>query len=310
LNNLPFDLEELIIIRSIVKYGSFRKASFQLGISQPSITLRVRILERKIGRQIFLRKIPITLTESGIILYRYSEKILFLCEEASVTLKNLKLSKQSVTIGATQTIGTYLMPQVLGLFKKKYNNIDLTLEIHSSRKICWYVANGQIDFAIIGGKVPNELDRILEIIPYAEDELALIISKNHTLRSEKFIKKEDLYRLNFITFNKDSTIQKLINDILKDNNIDLTRISTVMELNTVEGIKNAVQSGLGASFISVSALSKELENQNLIKLKVENIFIKRTLNIVAHPLKYKNKSFQVFLNEILNTLTSLPIKIF
>ena len=71
LNNLPFDLEELIIVRSIVKYGSFRKASFQLGISQPSITLRVRILEKKIGRQIFLRKIPITLTESGIILYKY-----------------------------------------------------------------------------------------------------------------------------------------------------------------------------------------------------------------------------------------------
>lgn len=307
MKNLPFNLEDLIVIRTIVKYGSFKKAGIQLGVSQPTISFHIKNLEKKIGKLIFIRKIPLSLTESGIILYRYSEKILFLCEEACITLNKIKFIEKEIIIGASQTVGTYLMPQVLKLLKKKYPNVNLKLEIYSSKKICWLIANGQIDFAIIGGKIPNELKEILEIIPYAEDELALIVSKTHHLineenfkNNEENIRKEDLYRMKFINLNKNSTLQKIINEILEKNNIDLKRLSIIMELNTIEGIKNAVQSGLGFSFISVLALIKELESKSLVKLKIKDINIKRVLNIVVHSSKYNDKSFQVFLNEILN----------
>lgn len=80
-----------------------------------------------------------------------------------------------------------------------------------------------------------------------------------------------------------------------------------MELNSVEAIKNAVQSGLGAAFVSLSAIAKELELGILHKVKIEDITIKRTLSIVVNPNKYKSKASETFSNEILTLFVSSSI---
>ena len=235
-----------------------------MGLSQSGITLRIQKLEKNLKIKIFTRDQKVSLTAAGYILYKYGEKIVFLYQEAYTLLKSVRnqttsMSQEFLKIGASQTIGTYLMPQILGLFKKQYPNINVQLEVQSTRRICWCVANGQLDFAIVGGEIPEKLQGALEIIPYAEDELALILPIYHPLSSHKEIKKEELYRLNFITLNSNSTIQKAIDKILQSNGIDTKQLIIEMELNTIEGIKNAVESGLGAAFISVSAIKRELQ---------------------------------------------------
>ena len=67
-----------------------------------------------------------------------------------------------------------------------------------------------------------------------------------------------------------------------------------MELNSIEAIKNAVQSGLGAAFVSVSAISKELELSTIHWAKIEGITIKRTLSIVFNPKRYQLKAAKIF----------------
>jgi len=218
-------------------------------------------------------------------------------------LQNLQCG--TLIVGASQTTGTYLMPRLIGLFRQKYPQVSVQLQVHSTRRISWGVANGQINLAVIGGEVPIELKNTLQITAYAEDELALILPKAHPFSTLPSIQKEDLYRLRFIALDKQSTIRKVIDKVLNQNDIDSTRFKIEMELNSVEAIKNAVQSGLGASFVSVSAISKELELGILTWVKIEDITIKRMLSIIVNPNRYTSKASEKFSKEIL-TLFSTP----
>jgi DNA-binding transcriptional LysR family regulator len=296
MKELPFTLDQLKILRTIVIEGNFKRAAESLYLSQPALSLQIQNLEKYLNSPLFERyKKRIKLTDSGQLLLRYGNRILSLCEEtyrAIVDLKNLQSG--NLIVGASQTTGTYLMPKLIGLFRQKYPQINVQLQINSTKRIAWAVANGQIDIAIIGGEVPLELKEVLNILPYAEDELALILPKSHLLCKVEKIRKEDLYSLKFITLNSNSTLRKLIYKILQQNGIDSNLFKIEMELNSVEAIKNAVQAGLGAAFVSVSSITKELELDLLHWSKIENINIKRMLCVIENPNRYKCKTYKNF----------------
>ena len=259
--DLPFTLDQLRILKAIASEGSFKKAADSLYISQPAVSLQVHNLERQLNVLIFDRgNRKALLTEEGDMLLRYGNRILSLCDETCRAIDDLhNLQGGTLIVGASQTTGTYLMPRLIGLFRQKYPQVAVQLQVHSTRRIAWSVANGHINLAIIGGEVPLELKNMLQVTSYAEDELALILPKSHPFSTLTSIQKEDLYRLRFIALDRQSTIRKVIDKVLNQNGIDSTRFKIEMELNSVEAIKNAVQSGLGAAFVSVSAIAKELE---------------------------------------------------
>ena len=178
------------------------------------------------------------------------------------------------------------------------------MQVHSTRKISWGVANGSIDLAVIGGEVPHELQNTLEIISYAEDELALILPLSHSFSSREFIQKEDLYCLSFISLNTQSTIRNVIEKTLNQHGIDSSYFKIEMELNSIEAIKNAVNSGLGAAFVSVSAITKELELGMFHWAKIDGIQIKRTLSILFNPKRYYSNATKIFKDEILGMLAT------
>ena len=301
MSNLPFTLDQLMILQTISKEGSFKKAAEKLYISQPAVSLQIQNLEKQLDAPIFYRdKRKAYLTETGELLKKYCDRILSLCEETCRALDELQTFQSgALVIGASQTTGTYLMPRLIGIFRHKYPQISIELQVHSTRRISWGVANGKIDLAIVGGEVPKELTNTLEITSYAEDELALILPISHPFSSLDFIRKEDLYRLRFIALDTQSTIRNVIESTLTQNGIDSSYFKIEMELNSVEAIKNAVQSGLGAAFVSVSAISKELDLQMLHWAKIEGITIKRTLSIITNPKRYHSNVTQLFKEELL-----------
>ena len=104
-------------------------------------------------------------------LLRYCEKILNQCDEACGAIEDLhNLKGGTLIIGASQTTGTYLMPRMIGVFRQKFPDVSVQLQVHSTRRTGWSVANGQLDLAIIGGELPTELNELLEIIPYKDTQ--------------------------------------------------------------------------------------------------------------------------------------------
>jgi DNA-binding transcriptional LysR family regulator len=307
--DLPFTLDQFRILKAISLEGSFKKAAESLYISQPAVSFQIQALEKQLNVPIFNRnKKKIVFTEEGQTILMYANRILGLCDETCRAMEDLQnLQGGTLVVGASQTTGTYLMPRLIGLFRQKYPQVSVQLQVYSTRRISWGVANGQINLAVIGGEVPRELKNILQVRSYAEDELVLILPKSHPFSKLSSIQKEDLYRLRFIALDKQSTIRKVIDTVLNQNGIDTTRFKIEMELNSVEAIKNAVQSGLGASFVSISAIGKELELGILHWAKIEDVTIKRTLSIIANPNRYTSKASEKFSQEIL-TLFSPPSK--
>jgi DNA-binding transcriptional LysR family regulator len=302
--HLPYTLEQLVILRAVAKGGSFKNAAQSLFLTQPAVSLQIQNLEKQLKTNLFDRtKKQIELTEAGTLLLRYSNRILALCEESSRVLDDLsELQSGKLVIGASQTTGTYLMPKIIGLFQQKYPNINVQLNVDSTRKVAWHLMNRQVDIGIVGGKIPKELRKILEITPYVEDELALIVPPSHPYVKLECIKKEDHYDLKFISLNSYSTIRTVVDDTLSKNGIDVTRLKVEMELNSIEAIKNAVQSSLGAAFVSVSAITKELELNLLNCVRIEDVKINRKLCLILNPNRYKSKASENFTKEILTLL--------
>ncbi|NCJ06847.1 LysR family transcriptional regulator [Synechococcales cyanobacterium C] len=307
MTDLPFTLDQLRILKAIAAEGSFKRAADSLYVSQPAVSLQVQNLERQLDVPLFDRGgRRAQLTEAGHLLLSYGDRILALCQETCRAIEDLQnLQGGTLIIGASQTTGTYLMPKLIGLFRHQYPEVAVQLHVHSTRRTCWSVVNGQVDLAIIGGEVPPEVKESLEMTPYAEDELALVLPRSHPLAGSSQIQREDLYRLNFIALDAQSTIRKVIDQILIRSNIDPRLLKIEMELNSIEAIKNAVQSGLGAAFVSVSAIEKELELGALKQVSIDNVVVKRVLSLIINPSRYRSKAAEIFITEVLPQFSSL-----
>lgn len=308
MSDIPFTLDQLRILKAIAAEGSFKRAADTLFVSQPAVSLQVQNLEKQLNVPLFDRGgRKAQLTQAGHLLLSYGEKVLILCQETCRAIEDLQnLQGGSLIVGASQTTGTYLLPRMIGLFRQKYPEVSVQLQVHSTRRTSWGVANGQVDLAIIGGEVPAELQEILQVIPYAEDELALILPVAHPLAQVEMIHKEDLYKLNFITLDAQSTIRKVIDKVLSQHEIDSKRLKVEMELNSIEAIKNAVQSGLGSAFVSVTAIEKELEMGIIHAAKIKDVEIKRTLAVILNPTRYRSKAAEAFIKEILPQFSTYP----
>ena len=302
---LPFTLQQLRILKAIATEKNFTRAASSLYISQPALSKQIKLLEESLGTILINRqRNNISLTESGEIFLQYSERILILCEESCRALIDLKKGDRgNLKVGASQTIGTYLMPRILALFAQNYPQIDLKVQVDSTRSISHSIIKREIDIAIVGGEISKKLKKKLTIQPFVYDELSLIISKSHPFALKQSIKKEDLYCLDFITLHSSSTIKKFIDNTLIQNKIQTNELRTILQLNSIEGIKTAVSLGLGAAFVSSSSIDKEIQLKQLTIVKIEGLNIKRQLSIISNPECYKSKAFHLFYEELIRLKT-------
>lgn len=312
MSDLPFTLDQLRILKAIAAEGSFKRAADSLYVSQPAVSLQVQNLERSLAVPLFDRGgRRAQLTEAGHLLLEYGDRILSLCQETCRAIEDLQnLQGGTLIIGASQTTGTYMLPRMIGQFRQRYPEVAVQLHVHSTRRTAWAVANGQIDLAIIGGEIPPELQESLEAVAYAEDELALVMPVFHPLATNDVIARSDLYKLKFITLDSQSTTRKAIDQVLTKGGIETRRLRIEMELNSIEAIKNAVQSGLGVAFLSTSAIEKELQMGVIHRARIESVEVKRTLSVIFNPNRYRSKAAEAFTREILPQFTNRDLAFF
>ena len=307
--DVPFTLDQLRIVRAIAEHGSFRKAADKLFISQPAVSLQVQSLERSLEVLLFDRGgRRVVLTEAGHLLVDYSARILNLSEEACRALVDLQeLKRGTLMLGASQTVGTYMMPSLIGQFRQSYPQISVQLQVQSTRRVASGVAEGQLDLAIVGGSIPNNLVDQLEVSAYATDEFVLVRANPDAsacqfdsapgiegLEDGAMLSKEDLYQLRFISLNPQSTTKKAIDTTLESYGINPTKFQVEMELNSLEAIKNAVKAGLGVAFLSLTAVADDLTSGCLQQLPVEGLEVKRTLRMIFSPGRYQSQAAMSF----------------
>jgi len=170
---LPFTLQQLRILKAIASEKSFTRAADILFVSQPSLSKQIKALENRLNISLINRENnTVSLTEAGKLFLDYAERILALCEESCRALNDLKTGDRgNLTVGASQTIGTYLMPRVLALFAQNYPQMNIKVQVDSTRIIAKNVMDKEIDIAVVGGNVPEELQKKLSDIKFTTSDV-------------------------------------------------------------------------------------------------------------------------------------------
>ena len=269
-------LHQLRVFKAVADRLSFSAAAHDLRLSQPSVSYQVKELERAVGTDLFDRLGKhVALTQAGDLLYGYVRQTLNVIDEAAVALEELQgLARGSLKVGASTTVGIYVMPTALGAFKKLHPQLDVSLEIGGRFAIQEKVLRNELDLAVVG---PALKDPDLVVEPFINDELVVIAPREHPLAGRRSLTLKDLKEESFLMREEGSDTRAAVEKVARRANV---RLRVEMELGSNGAIKHAVESGLGIAILSRYAVGLEETAGKLALLDVEGFPVHRQWNLV------------------------------
>lgn len=280
----------LILFHAVATAGSFTKAAERLYISQPALSQQVGQLEAALGVKLFDR-LPrgVRLTHAGQILAAHAGRMQALDEQAQRQIQELRgLARGSLKIGASQTIGVYLMPEILGQFRRTHPHIDLDLQIANTEVIQQQLAENLLDIALTEGFIDQpDLDATI----FQQDNLIAIVPPGHPLLNKKSVTARQFCSEPMIVREHGSGTRAVIERALARKSIELTPI---MSLGSTEAIKRAVQAGIGVAIVSSLATTQEFEAGTLVELPLSDLQIRRPLHQLELHGKVRSPAVEAF----------------
>lgn len=284
------NIRKLEIFYQTAKCLNMSQVAKDMYISQPAISQCISEIESEIDTKLFDRiGKKLYLTHEGKIFYEYTRRILNIYEEGINVLRSSKSNKGNLVIGASTTIGTYIMPPIINRFNKKEKDIEISMIIDNKQNIEELILNNKVDIAFIEGTVSSK-EIILKNI--WTDELVFISSINHEWNGKEYLDLEDLKNNKFIIREDGSGTRERFEDFLKDKDIEF---DSYIELSNLEAILNYVKLNMGVSCVPyISILSEEsLKSINVYRIKEHNI--NRPLYSAIHKDKYISKPIKCFM---------------
>jgi DNA-binding transcriptional LysR family regulator len=275
----------LQVFFTVARLLSFTKAAESLHMTQPAVTFQVRQLEEYFNTRLFDRTHNrISLTEAGHRVYGYADKIFLLYNEMENAVREMTGEVSgSLTIGASTTIAEYMLPALLGDFKKRYPDINIHLKVSNSEGIVSMVENNTIDLGVVEAPVANK-NLVLERC--RADHLVAIVPPEHNEAARGSFTFEDLLKYPFICREEGSGTREVINEYMESvgSNADLLNIS--MELGSPEAVKGAVEAGMGISVVSAATVQKELKLGTLVAINLDPP-LERPFSFVHQKQKFR-----------------------
>ena len=284
------NIRKLEIFYQTAKCLNMSQVAKDMYISQPAISQCISEIESEIDTKLFDRiGKKLYLTHEGKIFYEYTRRILNIYEEGINVVRSSKSNKGNLVIGASTTIGTYIMPHIIHRFNKKEKDIEISMIIDNKHNIEELILNNKVDIAFIEGTVSSK-EIILKDI--WTDELVFISSINHEWNGKKYLDLEDLKNNKFIIREDGSGTRERFEDFLENKDI---KFDSYIELSNLEAILNYVKLNIGVSCVPyMSVLSEDsLKSINVYRIKGHNI--NRPLYSAIHKDKYISKPIKCFM---------------
>ena len=286
--------EELKTFISVVEYKNFTKAGEHLNLSQPSVSTHIKNLENTLGVTLINRSIKqktIFITESGYSLYKRAKEIVNLLDVACMEVKdNSNSIKGHLKLGASFTIGEYVLPTFLSYFSKKYPDIEVDVFIANTTSICSQLNELILDVGLIEGTASHSnfsqeyflKDKMVLTLPY-ESDLALNPFSLDKLQNQKWIVREE-----------GSGTREFLNMFLCTNEIIPKGI---MVFGSNYAVKEAVKHNLGITIISDLVTNPAVKNKELSVIELDNSYTRHFSYILPKNINISNAS-DIFLKEL------------
>ena len=245
----------LKVFRSVAERLNFRKAAEHLFLTQPAVTLQIKALEDELGVRLFDRAANrVSLTPKGLVLLRYAKKIAALASKAEQELgpEDGTFSGE-LSIGVSTTIAQYVLPRLIGAFLAEHPRVQLSLHSGNTEQIVELLLKSKVALGLIEGPARN---RGVQADAFMQDELVLITPPEFEVNH---FSSQQLLASNLLMREQGSGSRRVVETALEKASLRLKLFKSVMNLDSTEAIKSAVEAGLGIGFVSRWAISKELE---------------------------------------------------
>lgn len=247
----------LTVFRKVAEQLSFRKAAEELFLTQPAVSLQIKALEEELGVLLFDRSgSQVKLTATGATLLKYAEQSNSLLREAKLQISlSSGTHDGALTLGASTTIAQYVLPRLLSEFCTAHPKVHPRLVSGNTEQIVADVDEEKIALGFIEGPPRN---RDLTIVPFLEDELVLLAPAGHEWAERAEIEPAELVSAPLILRERGSGTRQIVELALERHHIRRSSLNVVMELDSVEAIKSAVEAGFGVGFASRWAIAKDV----------------------------------------------------
>jgi DNA-binding transcriptional LysR family regulator len=285
------DLHKLRTFAVVADQGNITRAARKLSTSQPAVSKQLSELEEALGTALFHR-LPrgVRLTEAGQILLRHAGRIFAAENAAESELAELSgLTRGRLSIGASTTIGSYLLPAVFSAFYREHPHVKLDLQIANTSVIQALVLDDQLDLGLTEG-FAGRAELAAEVVHY--DEMLVIAAPGHPLSRRRDVQARELEGFAFISRERGSGTRDVIEAALGQLGVELT---PVMALGSTEAIKNVVAGGVGLAVVSGLAVERELSSGRLVSIDVKDLTVRRPLHMVRLSGKRETPAVEAFI---------------
>lgn len=270
------NLHHLAIFHAIAKCSSVSAASRELHVSQPAISRQLHELESRLGVELFERRPRgMQLTEVGRLLLHYSKRIFALERSAESAVHDyLDLDVGSLEIGASQTIGNYLLPAILARFRVAHPRIRLTLDISNTASVAEGVDSYQYAVGFVEGPLP---DGDFEVMPLRRDRIVPLVASGHALASTPPESLGALAQQPILLRERGSGSRQVIEEAFARHAL---KINCAGEIGSSEALLRAAVAGVGVAWLSELGAATDLANGTVVKLPTHGLQIERGLNLI------------------------------
>lgn len=278
----------------LAKKGSFSRTAQELHLTQPAVSVHIKALEDFYGVGLFDRVDKrLVLTEAGKTLYGYAGQIFNLINETQRAISDFsELKRGSISVGASNNIGVYVLPSILGKFKNKFPEINIQVSIDTTRIIEQKILSNEIDIGIVEAQTRSS-DLVLE--QWGVEKLILITSPKHQWAKLKSIKPDLMIDEPFIVGGRGSGTRRVLEEKIPDV---VKKMKIFLELGSTEAVKKAVEENLGVSICGENTVSRELKSGQLKEIKIKGIELYKNFSIIYLKGKVITLAMKKFLKSL------------
>jgi DNA-binding transcriptional LysR family regulator len=288
----------LALFHAVARAGSISGGAAMARVSQPAVSKQIAQLEDELGVHL-LERLPrgCRLTEAGQILADYAHRWRSLENDAARAIEEYRgLKRGRLAIGASLTVGGYLLPAVIAEFHRRFPDIELQLEIANTEHIQRSLLEGTIELGLTEGPLESEE---LESTVFFQDELVAIAPAGHPLLKKGRVTVREICRESVILREEGSGTRAVMERALRRHGL---KIKPLLSLASPEAIKNAVVAGMGIAIVSRLIVALELQVGSLEIVSMKDLTIQRPLHL--QRIRGRSQSpAQVKFLEVLKALT-------
>ncbi|GAA0722183.1 LysR substrate-binding domain-containing protein [Dokdonella soli] len=286
---LAISPRQLEVFSAIASAGSVRAAADQLGLTQPAASMALAELERLLGAPLFDRQQRrLRLNAHGRELLPRAREIVERMRELGGRAADAE-PRGMLAVGASNTIGNYLVGELLGGFVAACPAVKLSLRVANSAEIL----AGVLDFSLDIGCIEGPLEHAdVERIAWRRDELKVCVRTDHPLARRRRLRAADLVGQRWILRESGSATRSIFEDASRGV---LGPLDVALELGQSEAIKQAVIAGLGIACLPGAAIDEAIAAGRLVALRTPFLVLERTLALIVHRARWRGATLRAFL---------------